>query len=228
MREDQYSALLKTLEEPGASTVWVLTTARPPRLPATIRSRCQRVRLAPLSEARLRSFLQTRANVPAKDASILAALSGGSLARALSLRDTNAAAVREEALALLNPAHRKDPARLWKAAQVFMNYGKTGRESLKRMFEFHQLWLRDILRVQAEMPTEALTHGDKEAELQRQAATLTPREIRRRLSILEEAMQSIDGNVTPDLTIFSSLARAAGSRVGEGRWPSHFTARWDY
>jgi DNA polymerase-3 subunit delta' len=228
MREDQYSALLKTLEEPGASTVWVLTTARPPRLPATIRSRCQKVRLAPLSEARLRSFLQTRANVPAKDARILAALSGGSLARALSLRDTNAAAVREEALALLNPAHRKDPARLWKAAQVFMNYGKTGRESLKRMFEFHQLWLRDILRVQAEMPTEALTHGDKEAELQRQAATLTPREIRRRLSILEEAMQSIDGNVTPDLTIFSSLARAAGSRVGEGRWPSHFTARWDY
>ena len=33
MREDQYSALLKSLEEPGASTVWVLTTSRPARLP---------------------------------------------------------------------------------------------------------------------------------------------------------------------------------------------------
>src|SRR5204862_3865596 len=45
MREDQYSALLKSIEEPG-STVWVLTTSRLARLPATIRSRCQRVRFA--------------------------------------------------------------------------------------------------------------------------------------------------------------------------------------
>ena len=50
MREDQYSALLKTLEEPGATTVWILTTSRPARLPATIRSRCQRVRFAALAE----------------------------------------------------------------------------------------------------------------------------------------------------------------------------------
>lgn len=228
MREDQYSALLKALEEPGASTVWILTTARPPRLPATIRSRCQKVRLAPLSEARLRSFLETRANLPRSEARLLAALSGGSLARALSLRDTDAQAVREEAMALLQPALRGDATRLWRAAQGFMNYGKTGRDSLKRMFEFHQLWLRDVLRVQAEMPAEALAHGDREAELRRQAATLTPREIRRRLSVLEEAMQSIDGNVTPELTIFSSIARASGSRLGEGGWPSHFTARWDY
>ena len=44
MREDQYSAMLKSIEEPGASTVWVLTTSRLARLPATIRSRTQRVR----------------------------------------------------------------------------------------------------------------------------------------------------------------------------------------
>jgi DNA polymerase-3 subunit delta' len=37
MREDQYSAMLKSIEEPGASTVWVLTSARPHRLPATVR-----------------------------------------------------------------------------------------------------------------------------------------------------------------------------------------------
>src|SRR5439155_4290284 len=28
MREDQYSAMLKAIEEPGASSLWVLTTAR--------------------------------------------------------------------------------------------------------------------------------------------------------------------------------------------------------
>ncbi len=228
MREDQYSALLKTLEEPGAATVWVLTTSRPPRLPATIRSRCQRVRFGPLSEPLVRDVLEKRAGVPAKDARLLAALSGGSLSRALLRRDTDPATIRDEALALLRPAERKDAAGTWRAAQAFMQYGRTGREALKRMFEIHQLWLRDVLRVQAGMSADALAHRDRETELKREAGSLTPREIRRRLSILEEAMQSIDGNVTAELTVFSAVVRASGSRIGEGRWPSHFTPRWDY
>jgi DNA polymerase III subunit delta' len=228
MREDQYSALLKTLEEPGASTVWVLTTARPPRLPATIRSRCQKVRFAPLAEPVVREFLHTRAGVPADAARILAALSGGSLARALALRDTDPRAIRDQALALLEPARRKDPVALWRAAQAFMQYGRTGRETLKRLFEIHQIWLRDVLRAQADLPLEMLAHRDLEPQLRREAARTSPREIRRSLAVLEEAMQSIDGNVTPDLTVFSALARATGSRIGEGAWPEHFTARWDY
>jgi DNA polymerase-3 subunit delta' len=40
------NALLKTLEEPGAGTVLLLVTARPSRVLATLRSRCQRVELA--------------------------------------------------------------------------------------------------------------------------------------------------------------------------------------
>jgi DNA polymerase III subunit delta' len=40
------NALLKTLEEPPPSTVLVLLAAQPSRLPATVRSRCQRIRIA--------------------------------------------------------------------------------------------------------------------------------------------------------------------------------------
>jgi DNA polymerase-3 subunit delta' len=61
MREDQYSAMLKAIEEPGAETVWILTTSRPNRLPATIRSRCQRVRFAGWSEDAIAGFLAARA-----------------------------------------------------------------------------------------------------------------------------------------------------------------------
>lgn len=39
------NALLKTLEEPPAYVLFLLLTSRPEELPATIRSRCQRVRL---------------------------------------------------------------------------------------------------------------------------------------------------------------------------------------
>jgi DNA polymerase-3 subunit delta' len=54
MTTEAANALLKTLEEPTANTYLFLTSARPGRLPATIRSRCQRLVLrAPRPEALL-------------------------------------------------------------------------------------------------------------------------------------------------------------------------------
>jgi DNA polymerase III subunit delta' len=228
MREDQYSTLLKSIEEPGATTVWVLTTSRPSRVPATIRSRCQRVRFAPLPEAVVRGFLVERADVPEREARILAALSGGSLARALSMRGEDALAKRDAAMALLAPALRGDAAGMWQACQKFMNFGRTGREDLRRALEYHQIWLRDVLRARHGAPREMLTFADREAQVREMAARTDAAEVRRRLMVLEEALRSIDGNVTADLTLFSTLSRVAGSRMGEGQWPAHSTGRWDY
>ena len=228
MREDQYSAMLKTLEEPGATTVWVLTTSRPARLPATIRSRCQRVRFSALSEAAIVGVLTGRAGVAEKPARILAGLSAGSLSRALVLCDEDPLQLRDEALALLEPAARGDVFGLWKAAQGQARFGRSGRESLRRSIEFHELWLRDVLRAGCGAPSEMLANRDRERELRDQAGRLSATEIRRRLMVLEEVLRAIEGNVSPDLALFSGAARLAGRRLGEGAWPAHATARWDY
>jgi DNA polymerase-3 subunit delta' len=228
MREDQFSALLKSVEEPGATTVWILTTSRLARVPATIRSRCQRVRFAPLAEGTVVGFLTGRAGVAPAEARLLAALSGGSLARALSLRGGDAKAQRNEALALLEPALRGQPAELWRLAQGATRFGKVGRESLRRSIEYHELWLRDVLRARFGAPDDALVNRDLAAQVRQLAATLDAVEIRRRLLVLEEALRSIEGNVSADLTLFSTLARVGGNRLGEGAWPAHGTARWDY
>jgi len=231
MREDQYSALLKSIEEPGASTVWILTTARLARLPATIRSRCQRVRFAPLPEPLVCEFLMKRAEVPEREARMLAALGSGSLARALALRDAEPAPLelRNQALALLEPALRGDPSSLWKAAQGFARFGRGGRESLRLMIEFHQLWLRDLLRARYGDPArEDLVHRDREAEIRKLATDVDAGEIRRRLLVLEEVLRAVEGNVAPDVALFSGLSRVAGARLGEGEWPRAATARWDY
>ena len=49
------NALLKTIEEPPPRTVMLLVTSMPDELPETVRSRCQRVDLAPLSDAVIRA-----------------------------------------------------------------------------------------------------------------------------------------------------------------------------
>ncbi|MEQ1834167.1 MAG: DNA polymerase III subunit delta' C-terminal domain-containing protein [Candidatus Eisenbacteria bacterium] len=229
MREDQFSALLKSVEEPGASTIWVLTTARLSRVPVTIRSRCQRVRFAPLPEALIRQTLQDAAEVDEKDARMLAALSGGSLARALAMRDAEPSMLeqRDAALALLSPALSGDMATLWKNVQGTTAFGKAGRERLRQTLEFHQLWLRDILRLRYGAGVDQLVNRDKVTLLQQLATRIDASEIRRRLMVLEEALRSIDGNISPDLTLFSTLSRVGGQRLGEGVWPAHATARWD-
>ncbi len=229
MREDQFSALLKSVEEPGASTIWVLTTARLSRVPVTIRSRCQRVRFAPLSEPLIRGVLQDVAEVEEKDARMLAALSGGSLARALAMRDADPGmlAQRDAALALLSPALSGDVGSLWAAIQKTTAFGKAGRERLRQTLEFHQLWLRDILRLRYGAGVDQLVNRDQVKRLEQLASGIDATEIRRRLMVLEEALRSIAGNISPDLTLFTTLSRVGGQRMGEGAWPAHATARWD-
>jgi DNA polymerase III subunit delta' len=228
MRADQCSALLKTLEEPGETTVWVLTTSRPTRLPATIRSRCQQVRFAPLPEPLICGVLMSQAGLAEREARMLAALSSGSLARALVLRELDPLQLRDEAIQLLEPARRGDVAGLWKTAQGFTRFGRAGRESLRRVIEFHQLWLRDLLRARYDAPRELLVNRDREKELRSEAQNLDATEIRRRLMVLEEVLRSIEGNVSADLALFSGAARIAGRRLGEDVWPAHTTHRWDY
>jgi hypothetical protein len=106
-------------------------------------------------------------------------------------------------------------------------FGKAGRERLRLALEFHQLWLRDLLRTRYGAAPEQLVNRDLVPRLKELAARIDAVEIRRRLLVLEEALRSIDGNVSADLTLFSTLSRVGGERLGEGAWPAHASARWD-
>lgn len=78
------NALLKTIEEPPPRTVMVLVTSAPADLPETVRSRCQRIDLAPLSTATIEAALVAE-GVPAAAARVAAVRSGGQLGRARAL-----------------------------------------------------------------------------------------------------------------------------------------------
>ena len=90
------NALLKTLEEPGARTHFVLMSATADALLPTIRSRTQRVRFGPLPEPVVAELL---AEQGVDRAASIAALSRGSMATALALSDPEATARREEFVA---------------------------------------------------------------------------------------------------------------------------------
>ena len=77
------NALLKTLEEPPPSSVFILVTARPDMLLPTVRSRCPQLRFRPLSADEIAAALMARGRSET-EARAVAATADGSLGRALA------------------------------------------------------------------------------------------------------------------------------------------------
>lgn len=97
MTEDAQSAFLKTLEEPPAGTVLILTASDEERLLPTIRSRCVRIRLGPVARRDVEALLVDGGFADAPLASRLARLSRGRPGEAVALaRSADAVLIRAE------------------------------------------------------------------------------------------------------------------------------------
>ena len=108
------NALLKHLEEPPPSSVFLLVSHAPERLLPTIRSRCRLLRLAPLDDAAMTSAL--RAALPEAEAGEieeLAAAGQGSPGRALAWRGLDVAALDR---AMADLVRKGDPTNAGRSA----------------------------------------------------------------------------------------------------------------
>ncbi|HXJ93763.1 MAG TPA: hypothetical protein VMT20_12995 [Terriglobia bacterium] len=75
--------LLKVLEEPPATTTFVLVCPNASELRLTIRSRCQRIAFAPVDEESIVSLLAAKSGPPEAKPALVARLAGGSVGKAL-------------------------------------------------------------------------------------------------------------------------------------------------
>jgi len=193
MNVQAQNALLKTLEEPPADTTLVLVSSSPDALLPTIRSRCLRVTFAPLPEAVVVERLVARKHEPGA-ARLAAALSGGSLGRALALDDEAVGARREalERAAGLGP----DDAGAW---VVFARDHGEDREAAAELGQLLLVWWRDVLAAQAGAASLAL--GDLEPVTRRVAAALPPAEVLRRRALVEGLLDGLRQNATAPLAL---------------------------
>ncbi|BCS34741.1 DNA polymerase III subunit delta' [Luteitalea sp. TBR-22] len=144
------NALLKTLEEPPPSSMFVLVSARPDSLLETVRSRCPRVRFGRLGAADLAEVLVRHCGVARAESAGLAAMGDGSVARALAQETGELVEARAAALSLLQGVAGRPPAasRLRLAQQLAEVPKKKGagtdREVLARRLEALSLLVRDL------------------------------------------------------------------------------------
>ncbi|MGH6890479.1 MAG: DNA polymerase III subunit delta' [Rhizomicrobium sp.] len=109
MNDEAANALLKILEEPPRRAMLILIAHRPAQLATTIRSRCQILRLRPLSDMVLAGELEARLpKFSAEERARIAALSGGSLGTALRLAANDGLKLAADAERLIERAGAPD------------------------------------------------------------------------------------------------------------------------
>ena len=107
MNKAAANCLLKTIEEPPSRTIFILLTANRSSLLMTIRSRCMTINFDKLTAQQIRDALITR-GVDESEAERLSIIAGGSFGRALKLKDSGGAKLREAALDTLEKIFRNE------------------------------------------------------------------------------------------------------------------------
>ena len=101
MNPSSANSLLKSLEEPLATTHFALVSSSPQALLPTIRSRCQVLRLESLASSLLEKHLVDTHGLSPDEARLRAALADGSVGRALAFESSAYRRLRDDALSLL-------------------------------------------------------------------------------------------------------------------------------
>jgi DNA polymerase-3 subunit delta' len=179
------NSLLKTLEEPSDNTVLVLVCTRPARLPATIRSRCQQLRITAPEAASAEAWLADQLE-DGQDAGLYLRLANGAPLEGLRLaRARVVEARREQFQALVQVLEGKvDPLAL--AA----TWGKD--ESLQPIHWLRD-WLMDLLRIGMTGQTDRIRSVDLRDALAVMARRLDSRALFRQLEHINRTLRITDG-----------------------------------
>jgi DNA polymerase-3 subunit delta' len=209
MNASAANALLKTLEEPPARTIIVLVTARPDRLPATIRSRCQRLDLRVPPVAQAVAWLGARA--PRDDWDLWLGLADGAPLAAEALAASPLAAQRSAwARTLLDlPEGRGDPLKLAE---------EWGRVDPRLPLRWWASVVADLI-VLAQAGDGRLRNPDLAAVLRNLGGRLHLAALHRFLGSLQRAQQMLETNVNHALVLEALLIAWAARLAPEAMRP---------
>jgi len=197
LNEEAANALLKTLEEPPERHLIILTAQVEADLLPTVVSRCHKLAFTPLPAALVAQELERRRGLAPPQAQLLAALSGGSLGRALTLDPEAILAQRRQVLADLGALATGSTAAALDWAQRLAK----SRPDLDYFLSLAQMWYRDLLFCQFQAPKALLAHQDLLADLAREAAATKPSTVFHQFTALGLAQRHLQANLNPELTL---------------------------
>ncbi len=142
MNEEAQNALLKSLEEPPAGIIFILTTPFPALLRETIRSRCSAINFKPLSGSDVKNILIEYFHTEMKLAERIAPFASGSITYAVKLIENDFEALLEKTIFVLRYSFGR---RFHSALEQFNQMlSDNDSDSLKLLINMMIIWLNDV------------------------------------------------------------------------------------
>ena len=194
------NALLKELEEPPSGTIFILTATQKSDMLPTILSRTQSISFNPFPLKDIIAILEQKHGVSHNDATILAAMANGSLAKAIAMsgsgRHNHLITQRKWLINILSEFITSEPmtAQLLAFALRLSKNKDFFLDSLMLI----KTWLRDIIICR--YCSEKVINKDIIAELKQISAQVTVESILNKIQIIDAAQKNILGNANLRLT----------------------------
>lgn len=193
------NALLKTLEEPPARSVFVLITARPDVLLPTVLSRSHRLRFGALSPADVADVLTRDHEYSSADAHAAAAIAEGSVRRALDEDTADATEARDTAARVLQATGpSRDPRRRLDAAKLLAS-GAADRDELARRLLALSGLLRDLAAVSAGVEDAMLANTDLRSQLATLGRSFDTDRTVAAFGVVDQGLVALDRNGSPKI-----------------------------
>ncbi|MBP2656574.1 MAG: polymerase delta prime subunit [Firmicutes bacterium] len=189
------NSLLKILEEPPESAMFIMTAAQPHAILPTVLSRCRVISFKPLSFSVLTDWLVEK-GVDTEGAAVAARLGGGRIGVALALLNPDGLTTRNRAVDLVEALPNGDASLIWETAGAL---DKLEPGELGKIFSFIAIILRDLIMISVGQPS-LVFNLDIVAKLEAMVTLWNEECLRRAWDGVKEASQALDANANSRLT----------------------------
>ncbi|MEX0661187.1 MAG: AAA family ATPase [Balneolaceae bacterium] len=208
MRKESANAFLKLLEEPSGNVMFILTASKTDQLLPTIVSRCQHIRLNPLSQEEVTNGLVRFDDIPEEDAQFLARVSGGNYALTRFLDLKTLQKTREQTIEFLRYTYTQDAQELLTLIQNWNSSLNT--ESQIALCNTLEQLLRDIMVYRETEQPSLIANIDQLEVIKKFCSALKDAKLEEMIEQLQELKSLLYQNVQFKL-IFTSLSFRFGS-----------------
>ena len=203
MRKESANAFLKLLEEPSKNIFFILTAKNTDGLLPTIVSRCQQIRLKPLTADEVSNALIQYDEIKKEDAEFLARISDGNYSLTRFLDPKQLKNSREELIAFLRHSYTQNAPELLK--QIGKWHSKLNLESQIALCNTLEILLRDIMIYSETESAELLINADQVDVIRKFCSSLKEARIGEMIEQLQHLKMMLYQNVQFKL-VFTSLS----------------------
>lgn len=192
------NAILKTIEEPPSYGVILLLTENSDAFLPTILSRCVTLKLRPVKDSLIRSYLMERLHVPDYQAEVCAAFARGNVGKAKKLAESeHFAELKDHVIHLVRHIDDMEIYEITDAIRRVADY----KADIDDYLDLLALWYRDVLMFKATRQVDALVFSEEVNYMRAQASKSSYEGLERIIEGLEKAKVRLRANVNFELTM---------------------------